>query len=113
TRTLRRSPGCLLPCGLDFRLPELVADERLAVGDLRRGGNEAELASRVRAEPGFVPGRVPDHADVAAASTSVSTREANGHHPEVSSSSTWATPSVTRARCSSPMSTTEMPLSRQ
>ena len=54
------------------------------------------------------PGR-RDTAD----SMSPSTVAANGHQPEVSISSTRAAPPSISARCNSPMSTTEIPLSRQ
>jgi hypothetical protein len=45
--------------------------------------------------------------------TSVSTVAANGHQPDVSSSSTFATPSSTWTERTKPISRTEMPFSRQ
>jgi len=48
-----------------------------------------------------------------ASSISPSRWVANGHHPEVSISSTRACVPVTVTERSSPMSTTEMPFSRQ
>jgi hypothetical protein len=44
---------------------------------------------------------------------SVRTRDANGHQPEVSSNSTRIRPPSARTERTSPMSTTDMPFSRQ
>jgi len=45
--------------------------------------------------------------------TSLSTPAANGHQPEVSSNSTRTSPPFSRTERTRPMSTTDMPFSRQ
>ena len=83
-------------------------------------GKEAQLArTRRRAEPVGSPRFIPDHRRFGAGSRPAGangaprphqTPEANGHQPVVSSNSTRACPSATRATdLTRPISTTEMP----